>query len=243
MKPAKIKQHDSFLGVYWVFQNDGNRRLATLNLATGSTVHGEKLFKVENTEYRIWDPYRSKLAAAIRRGLKTVAVKPSNKVLYLGASTGTTVSHISDIVGPLGMVYCVEFAERVIRELVSNVASHRPNIIPLLADARHPETYRALAEKVDLIYCDVAQPEQAKILADNADFFLKKGGMGLLIIKARSIDVTERPSAIFKQETQVLTRRKLMRIEALELEPYDRDHSLVITEYNLSSEERTLSYA
>jgi len=229
---VEIKPHDCFLGVYWVFQNDGSRRLATLNLAVGKTVYGERLVKVGKREHRLWDPYRSKLAAAIYLGLKTTVVKPSNKVLYLGASTGTTASYISDIVGQSGAVYCIEFAERVIRELVSHVSTYRPNIIPLLADARCPETYRSLVEKVDLIYCDVAQPEQAKILVDNADLFLKKGGKGLLAIKARSIDVTKKPSAIFKQETQVLTRRNLIRIEALELEPYDRDHSLVVTEYN-----------
>jgi fibrillarin-like pre-rRNA processing protein len=232
LKPVKVVPHDCHLGVYWFTQKEGSSRLATQNLASGRTVYRETLVKVGAIEYRIWDPFRSKLAAAIYRGLKTMVVKPSDKVLYLGASTGTTASHISDIVGSSGVVYCVEFAERVMRELVSNVASYRPNIIPLLADVRYPETYRAIVEKVDLIYCDVAQPEQAKILADNADLFLKKGGKGLLAIKARSIDVTENPSTIFKRETQILIERNLMKTEALKLEPYDRDHSLVVTEYH-----------
>ncbi|RLI04338.1 fibrillarin-like rRNA/tRNA 2'-O-methyltransferase [Candidatus Bathyarchaeota archaeon] len=210
---------------------DGSRKLATKNLAPGRTVYGERLVKFLGEEYRIWDPYRSKLAAAILKGLTVFPIKESNKVLYLGAATGTTASHVSDVVGKSGRVYCVEFAERVIRELVSNVCTYRSNMVPILADARHPESYRFMVEKVDFIYCDVAQPEQAKILADNAEIYLKQGSMAALAVKARSIDVTKLPSEVFKHETQVLEYRGFKKIEAVNLEPYDKAHSLIVAEY------------
>lgn len=120
-------------------------------------------------------------------------------MLYLGAATGTTVSHISDLVGAEGRVYAVEFSPRSMRELISNI-SLRMNVFPILADARLPWSYRLLVEKVDVIYCDIAQPEQARVLADNADIFLREGGSALLAIKARSIDSTKKPEKVFKGE-------------------------------------------
>ena len=144
------------------------------NLTPGLNVYGERLVKFKGVEYRVWDAFRSKLAGAIIRGLQNVPIEAGNKVLYLGAASGTTPSHVSDIVGESGHVYCVEFAQRSIRDLVNNVAAFRPNITPILDDARMPERYAMfISGKVDTIYCDVAQPEQAKLLADNADVFLK----------------------------------------------------------------------
>jgi len=108
----------------------------------------------------------------ILKEIRTVPIAPGGKVLYLGAVSGTTASHVSDIVGERDSVFCVELAQRIMRELIENVCSNRPNMSPILADARHPSAYRSLVSPVDTIYCYVAQPEQARILADNADFFV-----------------------------------------------------------------------
>ena len=113
-------------------------------------------------EYRVWNPFRSKLAAAILGGVENIHIKPGSKVLYLGAASGTTVSHVADIVGPVswkggekgavclsvavlqeGLVYAVEFSHRSGRDLI-NVAKKRTNIIPVIEDARHPHKYRML---------------------------------------------------------------------------------------------------
>ncbi|KAL8491963.1 hypothetical protein ACS0TY_023531 [Phlomoides rotata] len=126
-------------------------------------------------EYRVWNPFRSKLAAAILGGVDNVWIKPGARVLYLGAASGTTVSHVSDIVGPEGVVYAVEFSHRSGRDLV-NMAKKRTNIIPIIEDARHPAKYRMLVVMVDVIFSDVAQPDQARILALNGSYFLKAGG-------------------------------------------------------------------
>lgn len=228
---VKAEPHSDFQGVFILTLEDGSHKLATRNLVPTKVVYGERLIKYEGAEYRLWDPYRSKLAAAILRGLRVIPIRPDHKVLYLGAASGTTASHVSDMVGEKGHVYCVELAPRSIRELVSNVCEFRMNMSPILADARLPERYLHLVEKVDDIYCDVAQPEQAKILADNAELFLKEDGWIMLAIKARSIDVTMEPPEVYKKEVSTLKRRGFEISEVLYLEPYDKDHAMVVAQY------------
>lgn len=225
-----VKRHPSFPEIYLITFEDGSERLATRNLAVGKNVYGERLVHNKGAEYRVWDPFRSKLAAAIIKGLEIVPIQPTHKVLYLGAASGTTASHVSDIVGENGYVYCVEFASRSIRELVNNVCLFRFNMAPILADARFPERYASLLGKVDDIYCDIAQPEQAKIMADNADMFLKSNGWTILAIKASSIDVTKEPSEVYEQEIKVLKSRSFRIQEIVHLEPYDKAHAMIIAQ-------------
>ena len=225
---ANVRPYDPFEGVYWVTLEDGSRRLATKNLAPGVSVYGELLVKSKGTEFRTWDAYRSKLAAAILRDINSLPIQPGKAVLYLGSASGTTASHVSDIVGERGRVYCVEFAQRSMRELIDTVCYHRSNVYPILADARLPERYKPLVDRVDVIYSDVAQPEQAKILADNADLFLKPQGSALIAIKSRSVDVTMEPADVFKQETGILRARQFDILQTVRLEPYEKDHAMVL---------------
>jgi fibrillarin-like pre-rRNA processing protein len=226
---VKVKPHPKFAEVYDVTLEDGARRLATRNLTPGRNVYGERLIRCEGVEYRLWDAFRSKLAAAILKGLKTVPVKPKHLVLYLGAASGTTASHVSDIIGEKGHMYCVEFASRSIRDLVDNVCTYRMNMSPILEDARLPQKYAMFIRgKVDYIYCDIAQPEQAKVLADNADQFLKDSGWVMLAVKAQSIDVTKEPAEVYKREAKVLENRGFKIEEVVHLEPYDKAHAMIL---------------
>lgn len=227
----KVKVHPHFPEVYWATLEDGTRKLATKNFAPETNVYGERLVSFKNIEYRLWDPFRSKLAAAILNGLETVPIQPAHKVLYLGAASGTTASHVSDITGAKGHVYCIEFAPRAIRELVNNVCAFRPNMSPVLADARVPERYSMLVGKVDDVYCDIAQPEQARILADNADLFLVDGGWIMFAIKAQSIDVTKEPSEVYKREIETLKTRGFRVEEVVHLEPYDKAHAMIVAQH------------
>lgn len=209
--------------------------LATKNMVVGESVYGEKRVSVEDAtgtsiEYRVWNPFRSKLAAAMMAGLENVHVKPGTKLLYLGAASGTTVSHCSDIVGPEGIVYAVEFSHRSGRDLL-NVAKKRPNIVPIVEDARHPHKYRMLVGMVDTIFSDVAQPDQARIVALNAHNFLKNGGHAVISIKANCIDSTAEPEAVFAGEVNKLKEEKFKPREQVTLEPYERDHAVVVAEY------------
>jgi fibrillarin-like pre-rRNA processing protein len=225
-----VKPHPNFPEIYWITLEDGSRKLGTKNLVPGNTVYGERLVKFKGIEYRFWDPYRSKLAAAILKGLETVPIYPNQRVLYLGAASGTTASHVSDIVGEDGHVHCIEFASRSLRELVNSVCILRHNMSPNLADARLPESYSRMLERVDIIYCDVAQPEQARLLADNADMFLPDYGWIILAIKAQSIDVTKEPSVVFKNETSILETRGFHIKQVVDIEPFDKAHLMVVAQ-------------
>ena len=228
---VKVKPHPQFAEIYQAFLEEGAQRLATRNLTPGRTVYGERLIRFKKVEYRVWDAFRSKLAAAVIKGVQTVPIALGNRVLYLGAASGTTPSHVSDIVGEEGHVYCVEFASRSIRELVNNVAAYRLNMSPFLEDARFPEKYAMfILRKVDCVYCDIAQPEQAKVLADNADLFLEDNGWVMLAIKAHSIDVTKEPSEVYEREINTIEARGFQVEEVVHLEPYDKAHVMIVAE-------------
>jgi len=211
--------------------------LVTLNLLPGESVYGEKRFPVQDSdgkkEYRFWHPFRSKIAAALLGGLANIWIKPGSKVLYLGAASGTTVSHVSDIVGPTGLVYAVEFSPRSGRDLL-DVAKRRTNIVPITEDARCPARYRMLVGMVDVVFADVAQPDQARILAINAHSFLKNDGHFVMSIKANCIDSTAPPEAVFDREIRKLQLEQFKPLERLTLEPYERDHAVVIGKYRAS---------
>jgi len=212
--------------------------LVTRNLVTGDSVYGEKRVAVEEgegeekkkIEYRVWNPFRSKIAAAILGGVDSIWMAPGSKVLYLGAASGTSVSHVSDLVGETGVVYAVEFSHRSGRDLI-NVAKKRTNIIPIIEDARHPLKYRMLVGMVDTIFADVAQPDQARIVALNAHLFLKNDGHSVISIKANCIDSTAPAEHVFAKEVTKLQAEQFKPLEQLTLEPYERDHAVVVSTY------------
>jgi rRNA 2'-O-methyltransferase fibrillarin len=209
--------------------------LVTKNMVPGESVYGEKRISVDNedgtkTEYRVWNPFRSKLAAAVLGGVDNIWIKPGAHVLYLGAASGTTVSHVSDLVGPSGIVYAVEFSHRSGRDLV-NMAKKRTNVIPIIEDARHPMKYRMLVGMVDVIFADVAQPDQARIVAINAHNFLKNGGHFVISIKANCIDSTVPAEAVFAAEVKKLQKEQFKPAEQVTLEPFERDHACVVGSY------------
>lgn len=170
------------------------------------------------------------VAAAILGGVDDIWIRPGSKVLYIGAAAGTSVSHVSDIVGPKGAVYAVEFSHRPGRDLLG-VAKLRTNVIPIIEDARHPLKYRMLIGMVDTIFADVAQPDQARIVALNAHYFLKNGGHAVLSIKASCIDSTASPEAVFRREVSKLQSENFRPLEQMTLEPFERDHCILIAQY------------
>ncbi|XP_058529906.1 LOW QUALITY PROTEIN: rRNA 2'-O-methyltransferase fibrillarin [Ochotona princeps] len=210
--------------------------LVTKNLVPGESVYGEKRVSIaegdDKIEYRAWNPFRSKLAAAILGGVDQIHIKPGAKVLYLGAPQAPPVSHVSDIVGPAavfqdGLVYAVEFSHRSGRDLI-NLAKKRTNIIPVIEDARHPHKYRMLIAMVDVIFADVAQPDQTRIVALNAHTFLRNGGHFVISIKANCIDSTASAEAVFASEVKKMQQENMKPQEQLTLEPYERDPRPVV---------------
>jgi len=218
--------------------------LVTKNMVPGESVYGEKRISVDDPaeegkkiEYRVWNPFRSKIAAAVLGGVDNVWIKPGAKVLYLGAASGTSVSHVSDIIGPTGTVYAVEFSHRPGRDLI-NMAKKRTNVVPIVEDARLPLKYRMLVGMVDVIFADVAQPDQSRIVALNASYFLKVGGHFVISIKASCVDSTASPEAVFASEVSKLKKDNFKPQEQVTLEPYERDHAVVIGTYRAAAKKK-----
>ncbi len=215
----EIKEY-RFPGVY----SDGTD-IYTKNLAPGNKVYGEKLVHTGGVEYRAWNPKRSKLGAMLLRGTQHFPFGNDTNVLYLGAASGTTASHISDICID-GRIFCIEFAPRSFRDLIT-VCESRENMMPILADASHPSEYSAEVGEVDVVYMDIAQRDQSSIFSKNVKKYCKNGGYGIMAIKARSIDVTERPEKIFSNVKSELSREFEV-VEMLDLEPFEKDHASIV---------------
>ncbi len=219
-----IVPHETVKGVYWLEEEDS--KLVTVNLIPGYKSCNEEIITISDVEYRVWSPYNSKIGAALTKGLITIPCSLGSRILYLGIASGTTASYLSDIIGSDGLIYGVDFSARTLRDLLP-VAEKRKNILPILGDARKPEQYASVIEMVDMIYCDVAQPKQARLLLDNAKMFLKEKGQSLLAIKARSIDVTASPEKVFEYEREELTSNGFKILQSLRLDPFQKDHMMV----------------
>ncbi|MCF7872209.1 fibrillarin-like rRNA/tRNA 2'-O-methyltransferase [Candidatus Woesearchaeota archaeon] len=187
----------------------------------------EKLFRQGSDVFREVSPMRSKFIAAIAKGLSQTGIREGSVVLYLGASHGYTPSFISDIVGESGFVFCLDFAPRVVRDLVF-VCEKRANMAPVLADAFQINTFKtSVPGKVDVVFQDIAQRNQVEIFVKNCDYFLKPGGFGLLALKARSVDVSRKPKDIFK-ETRTFLEKKYFVVDYRELDPFEKDHAFFV---------------
>lgn len=227
-----VKPHAAYPGCY--INQGKNDTLITKSMAPGVSVYGEKTVTVtegdKKIEYREWNPFRSKLGAAILCRVGYCPIRPGAKVLYLGAASGTTVSHVSDMVGPEGAVYAVEFSKRSGRDLLE-MAKHRPNVFPIIADARHPYKYRMTVPEVDAIFSDVAQADQARIVNDNARFYLKKDGGMMISIKASSVNSTMAPEAVFEQESNVLKEGGFKVDKPLSIDEFHKNHAIIVGKY------------
>lgn len=177
-------------------------------------VYGERMLR----EFRVWDPRRSKFAALYHLG-SGPELEEVDRVLYLGAANGTTVSHVADYTG---VVYAVEHAPRPFQDLLV-VAGQRNNIIPILADAGKPDRYRPIVEHVDLIYQDIASPLQVEILIRNL-LFLEPEGNLVLMLKPRSIDVTRSPPDVAGEAHDNLLEGGVAITGEIWLSPYYPDH-------------------
>jgi fibrillarin-like pre-rRNA processing protein len=207
-----------FDGVY----KDGNR-IFTENLIPGKKVYNERLLRKGNKEYRSWNPYRSKMAAAILKGLKEFPINRKSSILYLGVASGTTASHFSDIARQ-GMIYGIEVAFRPMKNFIK-LCQERKNMLPIFADANKPEGYEAIVESVDVLYQDIAQKNQVEIFIKNMERFEPEHG--IIMVKARSIDISMKPNQVFEKVKQEIKKHYEIK-EAIKLAPYAKDHIAIL---------------
>ena len=226
MSQIEIRKHPKFFNVFMSGPKEKSR-LYTRNKDRGNRVYGEKLIIYKENEYREWDTFRSKLAALILENPINNFITDDLNCLYLGASSGTTISHLSDIVTN-GIIYGVEFADRSIRQLIQNT-SRRKNIIPIFADARYPDKFaKSIFSKIDLIYQDVSQPNQAEIALNNSNYYLKDSGLLVLAVKSQSIDSIQKSEYIYDQEKKILEKGGYEIIESINIHRYAANHIVLL---------------
>ena len=202
-------------------------KLATQNLIEGKKVYGEELIKVDDKEYRLWNPHRSKVAAAIKKGLKSLEIGKGSQILYLGAAEGTTISHLSDIIGENGVIFGVDISARSMRKFVY-LCEQRPNMVPILADASQPMSYKEhmAGFSMDTLFQDVSQKNQAEIFLKNSRTYLKLDGYGFLSVKARSIDSKKNVDKIIEVEVEKLSKEFEI-LDIIPLQPFEKEHAMI----------------
>ena len=233
-----VREHETFTSLF-LLRRGHKECLATLSTAPGVSVYNEVVetlpFPGTETvcEFRVWNPFKSKIGAALLVGLKSFHIRPQTKLLYLGAASGTTVSHCADLVAPRsdnkeekGVVYAVEFSLTAC-QLLLGVCANRLNIVPIKADVREPETYRLFLEPVDVVFIDVSQKDQSRILGENCKRFLKDKGHFMMSLKAASIDSTKDPEIVFEEELRKLEKFGFKPEEMVRLEPYEKNHCII----------------
>ncbi|MGC8662841.1 MAG: fibrillarin-like rRNA/tRNA 2'-O-methyltransferase [Thermoplasmata archaeon] len=203
---------------FGVYEQKGS--LYTRSLVPGAEF-GEKIIRENNLEYRQWDPYRSKLAAAIKKGIKNYPFKEGSRVLYLGASFGNTVSFISDICRT-GKIFAVEFALKPFASLI-HLSERRNNIYPIMEDASMPENYLIFVEGPDIIYQDISQRDQVSIFLNNFEEF-KNARVGMLFLKTRAIDAVTDPEKVMREQIKNINNVH----EILSINPFEKDHYLIV---------------
>lgn len=239
-----MKRFNDFNDVNVFSQRKGkSSHIYTVSLDPGFKVYDEKTFRVkkgtldishsedypETLEIREWNPNKSKLGAAISLKAKIPGLFYGAKVLYLGCSYGTTVSHVSDVVGKGGIVFGLDFAPVVMKKFYF-LSQRRKNIIPIMADANKPEEYRIIVPKVDVLFEDVAQKNQVEIFIKNAKSYLKSRGIGMLAVKSRSIDVAKRPDVIYKEIRSVLKKHAEI-VDFVRLDRFEKDHGFFVLRF------------
>jgi fibrillarin-like pre-rRNA processing protein len=202
------------------------KSIYTKNLLPGKKVYGEKTIMENGVEYREWNPFRSKYCAGIKNGLTKNIFSKATTVLYLGSAEGTTVSHVSDIVGKEGAIFCVDLSEIAMNKL-TKLAEERENIYPILSDAQVIDNYKEFfEEKVDALFQDISQRNQAEIFCKNAQF-LKKNSYGCLSLKTKSISQSKDKKDVLDEEKKILEKEFIIE-QVISIEPYEKEHYLIL---------------
>jgi fibrillarin-like pre-rRNA processing protein len=212
----------------WPGVHREGRELFTVNRRPGETVYGERTLERNGVEYRGWDPFRSKLAALLLRGPPPALPARVNSVLYLGAAHGTTASHVSDLF-PDASIFVVEKSATSFAPLLA-LSRRRTNLFPILADAQLPERYRADVGVVNLLYQDVAQRAQAGLFVENARVALAPEGLGILMLKIRSVTQRRPAPDVIRAARRELEVGGLRVRTEVSLAPFSREHVALVTD-------------
>ena len=209
-----------------IYEEEG--KIYTINNTDKNKYYDESILIYEDNFYREWNPYKSKISASIKKNLKEIPICGESIILYLDSSSGTTVSHISDVLKK-GKIFAVDSSKEMMKKFMKLVYN-RKNIFPVLESARNYKKYDIPSNtNIDLIIQDVACVDQVDILINNSDYYLKSGGKVLMSIKTQSIDSIKKPGVVIEEQKEIL-KCKFKILQTLNLEPFEKNHWLLLME-------------
>ena len=215
--------------IFWVTVRN-EKKLATLSNMSTNQDYKENLVQTNGKRYSIWNPYMSKLAAAIINGMEIFPILKKTKILYLDPTTEKTVKHISNIVGINGKIFVVRDVMKNSKNFLEQIVKNRSNIFTIVPDKTNPARLTGMTETVDVIYIDIAEHNQTEIAIQNCKNHLRIGGFLMLIVPTKNIDFTSNPSKKNQEE-----RKKLQTsfdiIQEINLTDFFKEYSMVIAKY------------
>ena len=215
--------------IFWVTVRN-EKKLATLSNMSTNRDYKENLVQTNGKRYSIWNPYTSKLAAAIINGMEIFPILKKTKILYLDPTSEKTIKHISDIVGINGKIFVVRNIMKNSKNFLEQIAKNRSNIFTIIPDKTNPARLTGMTEMVDVIYIDIAEHNQTEIAIQNCKNHLRIGGFLMLIVTTKNIDFANNPSKKNQEE-----RKKLQTsfdiIQEINLTDFFKEYSMVIAKY------------
>ena len=163
-------------------QIGNEEQLATKNIVKGTKTRKEKIVIVNNEEFLEWNPYKSKLAAAIRSGLQILPIIKNSKVVCINLPEESTILHISNIVGSDGSVFVIDVNKNKKSFLNKLVNTHK-NIIPIYDTVDELPSSSSITGKVDALYVDILESEQIEQIVEKYGSLLKNEGFLMLVTK------------------------------------------------------------
>ena len=163
-------------------QIGNEEQLATKNIVEGTKTHKEKIVIVNGEEFLEWNPYKSKLAAAIRNGLQILPIIKNSKVICVNPLEESTVLHISNIVGSGGSVFIID-VDKNKKNFLNQLADTHKNIIPIYDTVDELSSSSSITGKVDAFYVDIPESEQIETIVKKYGSLLKNEGFLMLVVK------------------------------------------------------------
>ena len=157
-------------------------QLATKNIVEGTKTHKEKIVIVNDEEFLEWNPYKSKLAAAIRNGLQILPIIKNSKVVCINPLEESTILHISNIVGSKGSVFVID-VDKNKKSFLNKLVNTHKNIIPIYDTVDELSFSSSITGKVDALYVDIPESEQIETIVEKYGSLLKNEGFLMLIAK------------------------------------------------------------
>tara|TARA_B100001765_G_scaffold129147_1_gene81100 strand:+ start:171 stop:845 length:675 start_codon:yes stop_codon:yes gene_type:complete len=215
--------------IFWITVKN-KKKLATLNNASVNEVYNEKLIKMNGKQYNLWNPYTSKLAAAIVNGMEIFPILKKTKVLYLNGTIEKTLSHISDIIGVNGKIFILRDINENSKNFLENVMNDRTNVFTITRDNGDPAKFSSKTEMVNVVYVDITQHNETEVAIQNCKRYLRDGGFLMLVVPTKKIDFVNKPNGQNIEEIQKL-QSSFEIIQQINLTDFFKEHSMIIAKF------------